>query len=212
MFTISITTYLKLRNLVISHLPALHSPHTLGRPGGHKPAAIPIGFAFAVQQLGAVNTADTITELIYVTCYPNAGHCCGIPTETNATWDPLRLLDERLSMQRVWECYLQPWISLWRRERRGGCFARRFPMVVSSCIALSLKSTSPQALPLLVACSWMAINLIRQDPLSILIPWVMVIMEAICANLTHSRKQLWCNHLPPRKCKRCVCYFERLYC
>ncbi|KAK9195828.1 hypothetical protein WN943_003954 [Citrus x changshan-huyou] len=93
-------------------------------------------------------------------------------------------------MQRVWECYLQPWISLRRRERRGGCFARRSPMVVSSCIALCLKSTSPQAWPLLVACSWMAINLIRRDPSSILIPWVMVIMEAICANLTYSRKQL----------------------
>lgn len=85
---VCVATYLKIRNLVISHLPSLHPAHTLRRPRGHEPPAIPIGFAFAVQQLGVVNAAGTMTELIYVPCYPDAGHCCGIPTEANAAWDP----------------------------------------------------------------------------------------------------------------------------
>lgn len=81
-------SYLKVRNLVTTELPTRHASISLRKPRVSDQLALPTGFAFAIQQLGIVNVADSVREQIYVPCFPEAGHTSGIPTEHAPLWNP----------------------------------------------------------------------------------------------------------------------------
>nr|GMD62647.1 crossover junction endonuclease mus81 [Ipomoea batatas] len=83
-----ITAYLKVKNIVTSELPARHTSNSLKMPRISDALAVPAGFAFAIQQLGAVNVADTLTERIFIPCFPNEGHSFGIPDDQLVNWNP----------------------------------------------------------------------------------------------------------------------------
>nr|GMC69011.1 putative coat protein [Ipomoea batatas] len=50
--------------------------------------ATPAGFAFAIQQLRAMNASDALNETIYIPCFPNEGHSFGIPDDQFNHWNP----------------------------------------------------------------------------------------------------------------------------
>ncbi|TXG56362.1 hypothetical protein EZV62_017675 [Acer yangbiense] len=60
----------------------------------HKPLGnlrsipIPSGFAFAIQQLGIVNVADSPQERIFIPCFPNTVHINGVPNAQAHLWNP----------------------------------------------------------------------------------------------------------------------------
>lgn len=83
-----VMTFLKLRNILISELPNNRETNNLKKPRISDALALPSGFAFAIQQLGIVNVADSVQEQIFAPTFPNVGHTLGIPDELNLSWNP----------------------------------------------------------------------------------------------------------------------------
>lgn len=85
-----ITTYLKLRALIITEFPDRYTSAYLKRPKGitftDLPPVVVAPFAFAIQQLGAVNIANLTHKARYVPVLPPTGHQYGLPN--NQIWDP----------------------------------------------------------------------------------------------------------------------------
>lgn len=79
-------TYLKLRSLVYLEFPDRYDSAHLRRPRAITELPVVAPFAFAIQQLGAVNIANLLTEARYVPVFPTAGHTYGVPT--GHTWNP----------------------------------------------------------------------------------------------------------------------------
>jgi len=78
-------TYMKLRALLFIEFPSRYNSISLKRPKAFKDLPIPTPFAFAIQQLGAVNAADLATEHRFVPVFPTTGHRFGIPR--NREWN-----------------------------------------------------------------------------------------------------------------------------
>ncbi|CAE6139657.1 unnamed protein product [Arabidopsis arenosa] len=84
-----ITTYLKLRALIITEFPDRYTSAYLKRPKGitftDLPPVVVAPFAFAIQQLGAVNIANLTHKACYVPVLPPTGHQYGL--SNNQIWD-----------------------------------------------------------------------------------------------------------------------------
>jgi hypothetical protein len=81
-----VTTYLKLRALIYIELPDLYDIAYLKRPKAITDLPVVAPFAFAIQQLGAVNIANLDREARYVPVLPDTGHAFGVPT--GYSWNP----------------------------------------------------------------------------------------------------------------------------
>ncbi|ONK54964.1 uncharacterized protein A4U43_UnF9110 [Asparagus officinalis] len=72
---------IKLRALLFIEFPSRYNSISLKRPKVHNDLPIPTPYAFAIQQLGAVNAADLPRERMYVPVLLEVGHRFGIPTQ-----------------------------------------------------------------------------------------------------------------------------------
>lgn len=78
--------YLKLRSLITIELPGRYNQQNLKRPKVVTDLPVIAPFAFAIQQLGAVNIANLQSEARYVPVLPAEGHRFGIPNARR--WNP----------------------------------------------------------------------------------------------------------------------------
>lgn len=83
-----LTTYYKLRALIYVELPHLYNAANLKRPRAINDLPVVAPFAFAIQQLGAVNIANLHNEARFIPVLPDDGHTYGIPAPM--TWNPNR--------------------------------------------------------------------------------------------------------------------------
>ncbi|KAI3944093.1 hypothetical protein MKW92_037295 [Papaver armeniacum] len=77
---------MKLRALIFLDFPNRYNSISLRRPKSCTDLPIPAPFAFAIQQLGAVNVDDLSEEYRYVPVCPESNHRFGLPTPRY--WDP----------------------------------------------------------------------------------------------------------------------------